>query len=338
MSRSLRAFLMSDIEDSNTHWASQPRAMTEAVASLDDTVGAVVSAHGGVLLKARGEGDSHFAVFGFATDAVLAGCALQDRLSEPIESLEIQARIAIHVGEVEAISDDYYGTAVNQTARLRAAAHGGQTVVSHVTALLAEPSLADRVVLRTLGYHRIRDFPHVEEVFQASWLGDDRSFPPLRTGETHGPALMAVAIVDICGATAAVGELNDPAVMALHREWAALMRALGDAHHATIVKSLGDGCLAAFEDPLDSLAFTRAFQQAVAAQGLQIKAGIDVGRVELTDGEILGTVVYRAFGLERGAARGEIALSPLTRELAGISGSEESPGPLDSSTDRASGP
>lgn len=338
MSRSLRAFFMSDIEGSNTHWVSQPRAMTDAVATLDATVGAVVSAHGGELLKARGEGDSHFAVFGFATDAVLAGCALQERLSEPVEALEIQVRIAIHVGEVDAISDDYYGTTVNQTARLRAAAHGGQTVVSHVTAMLAEPSLTDRVALRSLGYHRIRDFPHLEEVFQASWLGDDRSFPPLRIGENHGPALMAVAVVDICGATAAVGELNDPEVMALHREWTAWMRALGDAHHATIVKTLGDGCVAAFEDPLDSLAFTSAFQQAVAAQGFLIKAGIDVGRVELTDGEILGTVVYRAVGLERGAARGEIALSPLTRELAGISASEENPGPLDLSTDPASAP
>ena len=54
-------------------------------------------------------------------------------------------------------------------------------------------------------------------------------------------------------------------MMALHREWAASMRALGDAHRATIVKFLGDGCVAAFEDPLDSLAFTREFQQAVAA-------------------------------------------------------------------------
>jgi class 3 adenylate cyclase len=204
MTNSLRAFLMSDIEGSNAHWASEPRAMTEAVATLDLTVGAVVSSYRGDLLKARGEGDSHFAVFALATDAVLAGCALQDRLSEPVESLEIQVRIAIHVGEVDAIADDYYGTTVNQTARLRAAAHGRQTVVSHVTAMLAEPALADRVALRSLGYHRIRDFPHLEEVFQASSLGDDRSFPPLRVGESHGPALMAVAVVDICGTTAVV--------------------------------------------------------------------------------------------------------------------------------------
>jgi len=304
--------------------------MDETVSALDRTVGDVVSAHGGDLLKARGEGDSHFAVFALATDAVLAGCELQDRLSQPIETVDIQARIAIHVGEVDAIADDYYGTAVNQTARLRAAAHGGQLVASHVTALLAEPSIADRVALRSLGYHRIRDFPHLEEVFQASRLGDDRSFPPLRIGETHGPALMAITVIDICGATTAVGEMSEVTVIALHREWAASMRALGDAHRATIVKTLGDGCVAAFEDPLDSLAFVQAFQQEAAAQGFEIKAGIDVGRVELTDGEILGTVVYRAFGLERAAARGEIALSPLTRQLAGLSGSGESPGPLDS--------
>jgi hypothetical protein len=63
-----------------------------------------------------------------------------------------------------------------------------------------------------------------------------------------------------------------------------------------------------------------------------------VGRVELTDGEILGKVVYRVFGLVRGAHRDEIALSPLMRELAGINASGGSRDRLDSSTDRANVP
>jgi class 3 adenylate cyclase len=56
-------FLMSDVEASNRHWARAPTEMAGALRRLDDLVIAVVEAHDGTVLKARGEGDSHFAVF-----------------------------------------------------------------------------------------------------------------------------------------------------------------------------------------------------------------------------------------------------------------------------------
>ncbi len=317
MSAEMRCFLMSDLERSNEHWANRSDSMAEAVGVLDAEVDAAVRAHAGKVVKARGEGDSHFAVFALASEAVLAACALQSRLTVPVGALELRARIAVHVGEVDAIGGDYYGVAVNQTARLRSIAHGGQTVISSVTALLAATALSDRVQLRSLGHHRVRDFTRLEEVFQASATTDPRSFPPLRTGDTHGPALMAVAVVDICGANAAFRNLSESGVAALQREWATLMRRLGDVHGATTVKLLGDGCLAAFEDPLDCVAFAQDFRASAAADGFDAKVGIDAGRVELTDGEIIGTVVYRAHNLERHAERGEIALSRLMCELAG---------------------
>ena len=317
MSAELRCFLMSDLEGSSEHWAGRPDSMAEAVTVLDAEVDAAIRRPQRRVVKARGEGDSHFAVFSLASDAVLAACALQSRLALPVSDLQLRARIAIHVGEVDAICGDYYGVAVNQTARLRGIAHGGQTVLSSATALLAASALADRIELRSLGHHRIRDFPKLEEVFQASSSAEARSFPPLRTGDTHGPALMAVAMVDICGSAAAVRDLSEPEVAALQREWATSMRTLGEIHGANALKLLGDGCVAAFEDPFDCLAFARDFQASTAADGLETRAGIDVGRVELTDGEIIGTAVYRAHNLQRHAQHGEIALSQLMCELAG---------------------
>ena len=158
MTGELRCFLMSDLEGSNHLWATSPESMAKAVRVLDADVGAAVDEHRGTLLKARGEGDSHFAVFALASDAVTSACALQARLATPVNGLDLRARVAVHVGEVDAIDGDYYGVAVNQTARLRAIAHGGQSVVSSVATVLAAPALANRVELRSLGHHRIRDF------------------------------------------------------------------------------------------------------------------------------------------------------------------------------------
>ena len=52
--------------------------------------------------------------------------------------------------------------------------------------------------LKSLGHHRLRDFPKLEEIFQATIPGVDEVFPPLRTGESGGPAMMAIAVVDVC--------------------------------------------------------------------------------------------------------------------------------------------
>ncbi len=209
MTTQLRCFFMSDVERSNLLWATQSDAMAEAVTGLDSEVDAAVEGCAGRVIKPRGEGDSHFAVFSLASDAVLAACALQSRLVEPMNGLQLRVRIALHVGEASAIGDDYYGVPVNQTARLRAIAHGGQTVVSSVMALLARPALADRVVLRSLGHHRVRDFPRLEEVFQASSPTDARTFPALHSRDTHGPALMAVAMADICATTSLLRDLSE---------------------------------------------------------------------------------------------------------------------------------
>ena len=338
MTGELRCFLMTDVERSNHLWASEPGSMAEAVRMLDAEVDAAVNDHHGTLLKARGEGDSHFAVFTLASDAVVSACALQSRLAKPVNGLELRTRIAVHVGEVEASRGDYYGVAVNQTARLRTIAHGGQTVISSVATVLAAPALTNRVDLRNLGHHRIRDFPRLEEVFQASPLGSVRSFPPLRTVDTHGPAVMAVVMVDICGSERTMRELDDREAVALNLQWATRMRRLGDVHGAIALKLLGDGCIAAFEDPLDCVSFAHDFRASAAAEGFETKAGIDVGRVELTDGEIVGAAPYRAHRLERDAAPGQIAMSRLASELIGVSDCGGTPGRLGSSPDPASVP
>jgi class 3 adenylate cyclase len=74
---SVVTFLMSDVEGSGGHWVSDHHQMTIAVRDLDSVIAKVSEAHGGVVLKARGEGDSHFIVFERPSEAVAAACELQ---------------------------------------------------------------------------------------------------------------------------------------------------------------------------------------------------------------------------------------------------------------------
>ncbi len=149
---------------------------------------------------------------------------------------------------------------------------------------------------------------------------------------------MAIAIVDICGSELTMHELDEREAVALNLRWSRSMRKLGEVHGATALRVFGDGCVAAFEDPLDCLAFVQGFRTSAAGEGLQTKAGIEVGRVELTDGEIIGAAVYRASRLQRDAAPGQIALSRLASELVGVNDCAGSRGRLGSSPDRANVP
>ncbi len=76
---------------------------------------------------------------------------------------------------------DYYGTAVNRAARVMAAAHGGQIVVSLATEELVRDALPDDVTLVDLGEHRLRDLSPPERVFQLVHADLLRDFPPLQS-------------------------------------------------------------------------------------------------------------------------------------------------------------
>jgi class 3 adenylate cyclase len=312
------SFFMSDVEDSSAWWRSDATAMRDAVAALDLAVEEYVDAPGGHLLKARGEGDSHFAVFDRPSDAVVAALALHRRLGENDSlrrGVELRVRVAVHVGEAEPTDSDYYGMVVNQTARLRTAAHGGQTWLSRTAAALAQPALGDKVRLTSLGYHRLRDFARLEEVFEAGAQDAEQNFPPLRTGESHGPAVLSIVLIDVCGASARLRNHEDMARE--QRIWAAMLQTAAHDHGAVALKLLGDGCLCAFEDPLEALAFVTSIEELFTASELRIRAGLEAGRVEIADGEIIGEAVLTSADLCRRATPGQTLITRSLQQLAG---------------------
>src|SRR4051812_10201910 len=144
--------------------------MREALVRHDALVLAYVRRLNGHVVKSKGEGDSVFAVFRHARDAVAAALVLQCALTAErwATSTPIRVRMAIHTGQVELRDGDYYGPTVNRCARLRALAKGGQVLVSGVTAQLTQAQLPPGASLKDLGTQQLKDLSAPERVWQLS--------------------------------------------------------------------------------------------------------------------------------------------------------------------------
>ena len=124
-------FLLTDVEGSTRIWeADRSRART-AFARHDALVAEHLASFGGGRPRDQGEGDSAFAVFARASDAVECALALQRSMYAETwpEGATIRVRMALHTGEAELSKGNYKGSAVHRCARLRGLAHGGQIVV-----------------------------------------------------------------------------------------------------------------------------------------------------------------------------------------------------------------
>jgi class 3 adenylate cyclase len=146
-------FVLSDIVGSTAMWEAAPTAMELAITRYEEIVSTVVTAAGGIVLKARGEGDSTFSVFSRASDGVSGAYEIQRAISAepwPADAV-VRLRISVHSGEAVEREGDYYGPAVNLAARLRGVAQGGQIVMSTSAASVARRHLPRGCELVELG-------------------------------------------------------------------------------------------------------------------------------------------------------------------------------------------
>ena len=155
LARSPLTFLFTDIEGSTRLWEYFPQAMRAALARHDALIRAAIEAHGGGVFKTVG--DAFYAVFAAAADAVAAALTIQRALQrEPWgETGPLRVRVALHTGAAEPRNGDYFGPALNRVARMLAASHGGQIVLSHATQQLVRHALPPDALLRSLGAHRL---------------------------------------------------------------------------------------------------------------------------------------------------------------------------------------
>ncbi|HLU52069.1 MAG TPA: adenylate/guanylate cyclase domain-containing protein [Acidimicrobiia bacterium] len=175
-------FLLTDIEGSTRLVQDLPADEWRKV--LEDhnrILRAAVDVNGGITVKT--EGDAFFTVFESAPQAVQAAIAMQEALQghEWPAGSPVKVRIGIHTGEGTLGGDDYVGLDVHRAARIAAAGHGNQIVLSETTAALVERHIPEGASLRDMGKHRLKDLSHHETLFQLTVAGLQSEFPPLRT-------------------------------------------------------------------------------------------------------------------------------------------------------------
>jgi predicted ATPase len=127
------------------------------------------------------EGDAFFVAFARAGDAIAAAVSAQRALASQRwpEGVDVRVRIGVHTGEAEVSDDDYVGLDVHRAARICAAGHGGQVLISSAPRELVADELPDDVAVRDLGEHRLKDLDRPEQLFQLV-VGDlPAEFPPL---------------------------------------------------------------------------------------------------------------------------------------------------------------
>ncbi len=179
-------FMMTDIEGSTRLWQADRETMSQALARHDALVRSVVEQHGGTIVKEHAAGDSAFAVFRDAAQAIAGALDIQRRVAgEPWPTATpLRLRMALHAGDAEVRDGDYFGPAVNRCARLRGIAHPGQVLVSRAVQALAEARLEPGAELRSLGQHWLRDLPQPDEVYQLCHPDLSGDFPPLSSSGT----------------------------------------------------------------------------------------------------------------------------------------------------------
>jgi predicted ATPase/class 3 adenylate cyclase len=174
-------FAFTDIEGSTARWERDRAAMQDAVRRHDALMRAAIATHDGVVFKTIG--DAFCAAFARPEDAVAAMLDAQRALAaEDFSTIDgLRVRAAIHTGTADERDGDYFGPTVNRVARLLAIGHGGQVLVSGVTADLVQGTLPSQASLRDLGEHRLRDLARPEYVYQLVAPDLAAEFPALRS-------------------------------------------------------------------------------------------------------------------------------------------------------------
>jgi len=174
-------FLFTDIEGSTRLVKQLRERYGEVLQEHQRLLRAAFEAHGGHEVDTQG--DSFFVAFSSARDALLAAVEGQLALSSHPwpEGVQIKVRMGLHTGQAVASGGRYTGLAVHRAARIGAAGHGGQILVSQSTQTLLEDEEEDlHVFLRDLGEQRLKDLDRPVRLYQAAADGLPAEFPPLR--------------------------------------------------------------------------------------------------------------------------------------------------------------
>src|SRR5436309_14118388 len=174
-------FLFTDIEGSTRLLKLLRDRYTEALAEHQRVLREAFAAHDGREIDTQG--DSFFVAFPRAKNAIAAAVEAQRALAEHAwpEGADLRVRMGIHTGEPTIGEDRYVGLGVHRAARISAAGHGGQVLVSQTTRELLRDAPLPDVSLLDLGEHPLKDLDEPERIYQLVAPGLASEFPPLKT-------------------------------------------------------------------------------------------------------------------------------------------------------------
>jgi predicted ATPase/class 3 adenylate cyclase len=215
------ALLFTDIEGSTVLAGTLGADWPELLSAHHAVVGGAIAAHGGYV--DRTEGDGFFALFPDPRAAVAAAVAAQHELRArrwPTPSGQLRVRMGLHAGHVARRATGYVGLEIHRAARVSAAAHGGQTLLTEAIMALARGA----VPTDDLGEHRLKDFPLPERLFCAVVDGEGAAaFPPPRTLTVRPTNLPA----------------DDRLLLGREAELAAIAAAFANGHRLLTVTGMG---------------------------------------------------------------------------------------------------
>src|SRR3970040_89587 len=150
-------FLFTDIEGSTRLLQSLGDRYAEVLAAQRQLLREACQASGGQRVDTQG--DAVFVAFPRARDALAAAVAAQQAIAAHPwpEGISVRVRMGLHTGEPLTASEGYVGMDVHRAARICAAGHGGQILLSDVTRKLVEEDLPEGVNLHDLGEPRLKD-------------------------------------------------------------------------------------------------------------------------------------------------------------------------------------
>ena len=178
-------FLFSDVEGSTELLRTLRDGYAEVMADHERLLRSAFEAAGGHEINTQG--DSFFVAFRRPKDAVGAALEAQRAIGSHQwpEGAEMRVRIGIHTGEASVAGDRYVGLGVHRAARICAAAHGGQVLISQTTQALLEEDeeLLGELDFGDLGPRSLKNFDRPVRIYQLLAPDLPAEFPDLRVDE-----------------------------------------------------------------------------------------------------------------------------------------------------------
>ena len=161
--------------------------------------------------EVRTEGDAFFIAFSTPIQGFRTAVSAQRALAEAAwpHGRQLRVRMGLHTGEGALAGGDYIGIDVNRAARIAAAGHGGQILVSDATRALVEDILPEGVSLRSLGRHILKDFDEPRPLYDVVVIGLPDDFPPIRTLGGRRRANLPSPLTSFVGREQELAELTD---------------------------------------------------------------------------------------------------------------------------------